>query len=312
MSTPDWRRSTAAEIERYYASEFASPDRLPAHLTPAGPVEYAVSLRSSHPLRSGRSTDWVRRTTREPPEYDPAAESGAPTFVDDDGAASMDAVSEFLVRPDLADPRHRTDPEHALVPADEADVDADAPTPAALYYRLLNHELGWVLLFDIDAKDVAHWRLASEYPGLDGREAVLDAAGIGSVPPEGFEYAFEDVELAIEYAFELGSYLETGLGAEQLLYVYSGQGAHVYVLDEHVLRYTRQTREVLKDHVRESAFLQVPIDRVVTQSPDRLARVPYSLHTEVSRVCQPIDSPEFDFREAARPQFLRESATPSD
>jgi len=37
-----------------------------------------------------------------------------------------------------------------------------------------------------------------------------------------------------------------------------------------------------------------------------LIRIPYSLHSEVCRMVQPIQSPDFEYRTKAKPTFLQE------
>ena len=88
-----------------------------------------------------------------------------------------------------------------------------------------------------------------------------------------------------------------------MLVVYSGQGVHVYLLDDDLdHRYDEKSREVLNDLLLER--YEIPIDPVVTADRSRLLRVPYSLHADVCRVVQPIESPAFDPRTEARPQVL--------
>lgn len=300
----DWRQSSKQEARTYYHSEFPSRiNQLPDHITPTDPYEFAVALRSKHPLvGGGLDTDFIRRETHE--QTNNSDDWGDPVFVDASGTPSFDAVLDFIQAPATHDPRHNHTPENALVNATEEGL--DEPVPDAVYYRLMNHDVGWVLLFDIDAKDVAADAFNSDFSDDTGRETILEDSGVYDEDPAGYPYRYEDIQQAIRYAFELAEFAREGLGKEKILPVYSGQGAHLYVLDESVRHYTRQTREGLKNAVLYGEDLQIPIDPVVTQTPDRLARVPYSLHTDVSRVCMPIPSPDFDFREQAKPNFLTE------
>lgn len=300
----EWRKSTTQEIRAYYHSEFPTYlNQLPDHITAVGPYEYAVSLRSKHPLvGGGLDTDFVRRATHERLKDNQSADWGDPVFLDSTGNPSFDSVLDFIQAPATRDPRHNHQPENALVNASEENL--DEPIPEAVYYRLMNHDVGWVLMFDIDAKDVAADAYSDQFDDDTGRETILEESGVYDEEPEGYAYRFEDIEQAIQYAFDLADFAREGLGKEKVLPVYSGQGAHLYVLDETVRQYTRQTREGLKNAVLYGEDLGIPIDPVVTQTPDRLARLPYSLHSEVSRICMPIPSPDFDFREEAVPQFL--------
>lgn len=302
----EWRQSTDEEIRSYYQSEFPTYlTQLPDHITADGPYEFAVSLRSKHPLvGGGLDTDFIRRASREPLDNDQSGEWGDPVFVDSTGNPSFDSVLDFIQAPATHDPRQRHDKGNALVNATEEGL--DEPVPEAVYYRLMNHDVGWVLLFDIDAKDVAADAFSDQFDDDTGRETILEESGVYDEAPAGYPYRYEDIQRAIRYAFELADFAREGLGKEQIMPVYSGQGAHLYVLDEDVRQYTRQTREGLKNAVLYGDDLGIPIDPVVTQTPDRLARMPYSLHSEVSRICMPIPSPEFDFREKAVPEFLKD------
>lgn len=298
---PPWRQSTNDEITSYYQEEF--PDKLsqlPNHINADGPYEFAVSLRQKHPLvGGGLDTDFVRRETHEKLGED---DWGDPVFVDAAGDPDFQTVIDFIQHPATNDPRHHYDKENALVNAPENNL--TEPVPEAVYYRLMNHDRGWVLLFDIDAKDVCAQAFEDDFESDATRDTILEESGVYDMEPAGFPYRFQDVQDAIKYAFELSEFAREGLGKERILPVYSGQGAHLYVLDEDVRLYSRQTREGLKNAVMDGVDLGIPIDPVVTQTPDRLARMPFSLHSDVSRVCMPIDSPDFDFRNDAIPEFL--------
>ncbi|GAD53913.1 hypothetical protein MBEHAL_2673 [Halarchaeum acidiphilum MH1-52-1] len=162
-----------------------------------------------------------------------------------------------------------------------------------------------MLLVDIDAKTIARNRAEDVLPhNTSGRddEALLDVTGILDADPAGYPYAFEDVERAIEYGFEVREIFEDDFDAEETIVVYSGQGVHVYLLDtDPAHRYDAQSREVLNDLLLES--YDIPIDPVVTADRRRVARLPYSLHADVCRIVQPIESPQFDPR-TATPEFL--------
>lgn len=301
----EWRSATPDEIRHYYESEFPKYlAELPAHITPAGPHEYALAFRDDHPVGSLDSEipprDFIRRYTRA--DHDDGW--GDPYFVDGSGEPSWDALLDFIRQPAANDPLHDAAPHLALV--DPADADVSEPVPEAVYYSLMHHDRFWVLAFDIDAKDVAADALAETYSAADGRDDILAAAGVEAEPPEGYPYRFQDIERAIEYAFELAEFVREGLGKEEVVPVYSGQGAHLYVLDEDI-RYTKQSREFIKTVVREHPDIQIPVDPLVTQDRSRVIRVPYSLHADVSRVVMPIDSPDFDFRTDAVPAFLEEA-----
>lgn len=299
----EWRESTPDEINHFYREEFPNYlSRLPDHITADGPYQYAVSLRNKYPLHdSPIDTDFVRRNTKK--ELNDG-DYGDPVFTDNTGMPSMDAVLDFIQAPATNDPHRSYKSDAALV--DPADENLTEPIPEAVYYRLMNHDYGWVLMFDIDAKDIAAHRHQHNFEEGTGRDTILEESGVYDETPEGFPYSFDDIEQCLRYAFELREWVADALDMHQTLPVYSGQGAHLYVLDDAARQYTRQTREGIKNMIREGVDMGIPIDPVVTQTPDRLARMPYSLHTDVSRVCMPISSPDFDFRTEAVPEFLDE------
>jgi DNA primase catalytic subunit len=93
--------------------------------------------------------------------------------------------------------------------------------------------------------------------------------------------------------------------------VYSGQGCHVYLLDDDPdHRYDETARELINDALTKDH--DIPIDTVVTADRRRVTRLPYSLHADVSRIVTPIDTPDYDFRNDPVPQFLTADDTSPD
>nr|WP_237718959.1 DNA primase [Halogranum salarium] len=216
---------------------------------------------------------------------------------------SSDDLVAFIQHPARYDPAQGSD--YAL--ADPDLCERPEPRPDAVYYALDHWERPWVLTVDIDAKDVAAQRAARESTTVDSPDDVgtehLSETGILESDPEGYPYAFADIEQALEYGFTVKDIFEDDFAAEETMVVYSGQGCHVYLLDtdlEH--RYDEQSRQVINDLLLEA--YEIPIDPVVTADRSRVMRLPYSLHADVSRVVQPIESPAFDFRTDAIPPFL--------
>ena len=298
-----WRESTRSEIKQYYRTEFPSYlGGLPEHVTPDGPKEYALAFRESYPTtnENSRGRDFIRRETRR-------------TNRDDEPIATVfeewPDILEFIRNPADADPlRDRDNGAPGL--ADPEAKDVERPVPAAVYYATDQWERNWVLPVDIDAKDVAYERAQREGTPRDGesQEEFIKRVGIIDEAPEGFKYAFEDIEQALVYGFAVKDIFEDTLNAEQTQVVYSGQGCHVYLLDddkEH--RYDERAREVLIEFLEHD--YELPIDSVVTADEARVMRLPYSLHADVSRVVTPIESPDFDFRRAAIPETLSEPAS---
>lgn len=290
-----WRQATREEIYAYYADEFPSyVDQMPSFITPAGPKQYALAFRESHPVRKDEvpAKDFIRRDTRQ------TNASGEHTHCEFD---EFEDIVEFIRHPARNDPLGRS--KFAL--ADPALLDKPNPCPDAVYYALDHWERPWILLVDIDAKTIARERAERVIAdNVDDRdtEDLLDAAGIREAPPTGYPYAFEDVDRAIEYGFEVRDIFEDDFDAEETMVMYSGQGVHVYQLDTDLAhRYDTKSREVLNDLLLET--YGIPIDPVVTADRRRVARLPYSLHADVCSIVQPIDSPNFDVR-TATPEFI--------
>ena len=295
--TGAWRESTREELHTYYTETF--PDQLdafPSFLTFDGPKQYAVAFREAYPIRNENAPDrtFIRRDTWR------TSDSGERTVQQFE---TTEDLVEFIQYPARYDPAQGSG--YAL--ADPDLLDRPEPRPGAVYYALDHWERPWVLAVDIDAKDIAAQRASSET--TTGGEAddveteELHEAGILDSPPEGFPYAFEDIEHALEYGFAVQEIFEDDFTADETMVVYSGQGCHVYLLDadrEH--RYDEQSREVINDLLLDE--YGIPVDPVVTADRRRVMRLPYSLHADISRVVQPIDNPGFDFRTEATPDFL--------
>ena len=293
-----WRQATPDEIFAYYAGEFQDRlSQLPEHITPAGPKQYAIAFREPHPVKKDDipDRDFIRRDTRNT-NWD--REPTSKQFT------SMQEVVDFVRWPARNDPLRNTD----VGLADPDIPGVSNPTTDAVYYALDNWDRPWVMLVDIDAKDVAKQRaertLGDRY---DDQETLLAHAGVTPGAPEGYPYEFKDIRKAIEYGFQTKRLFEDVFNADETQVVYTGQGVHVDLLDtdlEH--SYDAKSREVFNDLLQEK--YAIPIDPVVTADRRRVARLPYSLHADVCRVVQPIESQDFDFRTDARPEFLKQEA----
>lgn len=275
----NWRQASRAELTRYYREEFpAYLDRLPEHISPAGPKQFALAFPEPYPVQGSDipDRDFIRRDTRS---------TGADGQVRSVAFDDQDELCRFIRQPAQVDPLD--DSAYGL--ADPAVVDQPAPVPEAVYYALDHWERSWPVLVDIDAKDIAAGR--------------ADGDVVESAQPDGYPYAFEDIDQALEYAFEVEAVFQERLEADKTQVFYSGQGAHVYLLDDDLdHRYDERSREVLTTFLED--VCEFPIDAPVTSDRRRVARLPYSLHSEVCRIVQPIDSPAFDYRTEATPEFL--------
>jgi hypothetical protein len=287
-----WRESTRSEIQTYYDEEFPSYEAsLPAFITPHDPKEYALAFSNPYPTRQLGRRPFIRRSTRR----DTGTDDGGPPVFD-----SFDELLAFIRYPAENDPLSGSS---AL--ADPAFVDAQRPVPEAVYYAADMWTRPWLLWIDIDAKDVARTRARTRYPDADN---PVEAAGILDADPTGYPYAFEDVRQAIQYGFDVESFFTEDLCAAETMVVYSGQGCHVYLLDDDPYhRYDEAAREIINDVL--TTDYEIPIDTVVTADQSRVARLPYSLHAGVSRIVTPISDPEYDFIENPLPRFLTDDET---
>lgn len=293
--TGEWREATREELHTYYTETFPNQlDALPSFLTASGPKQYAIAFREPYSIQKEDAPDrtFIRRDTWQ------TTDSGDRSVQQFD---SLEALFEFIQYPARYDPARESD--YAL--ADPDLLERPEPRPDAVYYALDHWDRPWVLAVDIDAKDIAAQRASNQTSGEtdDVGTDPLRVAGILDSPPEGYPYAFEDIEQALEYGFTVQDIFEDDFAADETMVVYSGQGCHVYLLDtdrEH--HYDEQSREVINDLLLDD--YEIPIDPVVTADRRRVMRLPYSLHAGVSRVVQPIDSPSFDVRSEATPSFL--------
>nr|WP_254663324.1 DNA primase [Haladaptatus sp. W1] len=265
-------------------------------MTVDGPKQYAIAFREPYPIRKQNAPErsFIRRDTW---QTNGSSDRTNQQF------NSQDHLVEFIQYPARYDPAQGSG--YALVDPDL--IERPEPRPDAVYYALDHWERPWVLAVDIDAKDIAAQRASRESTANvtddDVETEKLRAAGILNSAPEGYPYAFTDIEDALEYGFTVQEIFEDDFAATETLVVYSGQGCHIYLLDtDHKHRYDEQSREVINDLLLEE--YEIPIDPVVTADRRRVMRLPYSLHADVSRIVQPIESPDFDFRTEAVPSFL--------
>jgi DNA primase catalytic subunit len=296
--TSTWREATRDELHTYYTESFPDQiDALPSFITVEGPKEYALAFREPYPVRKQNTPErtFIRRKTWQTSDLDDRL---AKQF------NSLDELVEFIQYPARHDPFHGSD--YAL--ADPDLLERSEPRPDAVYYALDHWERPWVLAVDIDAKDIAARRATSQTettaePTESVGSDTLQDAGILDSAPRGYPYTFADIEHALEYGFAVQEIFEDDFAATETMVVYSGQGCHVYLLDtDRKHRYDEQSREVINDLLLEE--YKIPIDPVVTADRRRVLRLPYSLHADVSRIVQPIESPDFDFRTEAAPSFL--------
>jgi DNA primase catalytic subunit len=309
-SMPSWRPSTREEIQRYYREEFPEKiDQLPDWLTPSGPMEYAVAFRNRFQAIKEDADDippknFVRRSTR--------SKNTGYRFID-----SWDQLLRFFQDPAANDPMRLGTGTDGL--ADPETVSEQRPVSKAVYYSLNTHDRFWLLAFDIDAKDVAKQRIASkEERYTEVSDSAVKESAVHSdepsptvtAPSDGEEgevhsyaYRFEDIGESLKQAFELKQWLQATVGFTEVRVFYSGQGAHIYAFDDDpYYRLTLQSRKYLTKYIQER--LRIPIDEQITWDRRRVMRVPYSLHSGVSRVVTEVDTPDFDYRNDPIPGFF--------
>jgi hypothetical protein len=298
MSAAPWREATDDEVRSYYANEFQEfiPE-MPWYLEPNTPKQIAVSFGDNefYPTQTRDGTkdkEFIRR------ESVMNGETVFPTW---------QSLVNFLVSPagydplrDYASSGYLADP--SLVAEQD---DYTTPVSRAVYHHVQSVDDDWLLVFDIDAKDISlndaqqKLREGEELP----EEVALRRAGHIQSPPDGYKYTFEHVEKAIEIGFELENCLQRRFNFEFTQVVYSGQGVHIYGLDHGTeYNYDHQSRRTIVYYMAEQQGY--PIDKCVTKDVNRVIRMPYSLHADVGRIVTPLASPNFDPRTDAVPTFL--------
>ncbi|RKS76001.1 DNA primase catalytic subunit [Haloarcula quadrata] len=290
-----WEEATTDEIAQYYQTEFDDHfEKIPAFIRESQPKEIAVAFQEAYPVKG----DTV------PPKQFVRRDAFGDSSSDFTKWTGSGGITEFIKSPPANDP---ISGKHKLGSPEVT----DKPTvPEAVYFAADFHDRNWVLIVDIDAKDVA-----LEYAKLvvgDDEEAANDAlkrrAGVFDAPPEGYPYRFEDIDHALEYGFDVKDYFESSLDTDATQVVYSGQGCHVYMYDPaSEYRYSEIPRRHIATALEEKEG--IPIDTPVTTDESRVIRLPYSLHAGVSRVVTPIESPDFDYRSEAVPSVLNSAST---
>lgn len=291
-----WRPSTRGEIAQYYEEEFGSRlQDLPEYITPTGPREYALAFREAYPAKGRGDRDFIRRATW---ATNNSTDTKLHPYFED-----WNDLLAFIRDPAGNDPLRDHSANSGL--ADPETVDDTRPVPTAVYYHVRHWDRNWLVPVDIDAKDVAFERALRDATPRSGepKEEFLERVGIIEEDPEGYQYAFEDLEQALVYGFAVRDIFEESLNASDTQVYYTGQGCHVYLLDDDAdHRYDQGSREVLVEFLETEYDL--PIDSVVTADDARVMRLPFSLHAGVSRVVTPVESPDYDFREDAKPACL--------
>jgi len=288
-----WKKATVDEIAQYYQTEFGELyNQIPEFIRNSQPKEVGIAFRDPYPVRgdSVPPKQFIRRGAFGQENSDFSQWEGS------------NSVKQFIKAPPENEP---ITGKHELVSPELVDVPA---VPEAVYYATDFHDRNWVLVVDIDAKDVAlEYAKETVSANADTTDDDLKRkAGVFDSPPEGYPYRFEDLDRALEYGFEVEEYFEDRLDTDATQVVYSGQGCHVYMYDsDPEYRYSEVPRRLIAIELEEKKG--IPIDTPVTTDESRVIRLPYSLHAGVSRVVTPIDSPDFDYRTDAVPATLSDA-----
>lgn len=171
------------------------------------------------------------------------------------------------------------------------------------FYFSLKMKDGWLLAFDIDAKDIALSGMCEYHPGLrpdaDDSEIMNWRRMIGNIPPvhpkhikdpeKGYLYCYNCVQEAVNKAFDAKKILmEWGFAPEDIHIYYSGQGAHIHVTDSETLSYPKDARIFLAKMLTKAG---IPLDTAITVDSRRVLRFIGSLHAGVNRRVQELKHP---------------------
>lgn len=262
IKVSNWRPSTAKEIRAFYKETFPGTwNTLPDYLKKCSPVEYAFAF--LRPIRTINllEKDFVRRGNK---RY------------------SLEDLRNLLLDFKKYD--------------SSEDIIIENSQVAGFYFSLKTNN-GWLLAFDIDSKDVAMAGLCEHHPGIkheaDEKEFEEWRHMIWRIPPvhqkmtEGYLYCFNCIQVAVIKAFEARKILiEWGFAPENIHVYYSGQGAHIHVLEDEAWQYQKETRSFIIKMLNNAG---IPLDSKVTADERRVLRFTGSLHAGVNRKVQEIN-----------------------
>jgi DNA primase catalytic subunit len=262
IEVSDWRPSTAKEIKSFYKETFPETCKtLPEYLRRSSPVEYAFAFLKPVKTINLMEKDFVRRGNR---------------------------------RYNLEDLRNLLLDFKRFDSSDEIIIEN---SQVAGFYFSLKTNNGWLLAFDIDSKDVAMAGLCERHSGIkpdaDEKEIAAWRQMIRRIPPvhpkesEGYIYCFNCIQVAINKAFEARKVMvEWGFAPEKIHVYYSGQGAHIHVLEDEAWQYNKETRSFITKMLINA---KIPLDSRVTADERRVLRFTESLHAGVNRKVQEIN-----------------------
>jgi DNA primase catalytic subunit len=262
IKVSNWRPSTAKEIRAYYKETFPGTwNTLPDYLKKSSPVEYAFAFLKPLKTISLLEKDFVRRGNR---RY------------------SLEDLRNLLLdfkKYDSSD-----------------DILIENSQVTGFYFSLKTYN-GWLLAFDIDSKDVAMAGLCKRHPGIKPdayekeiaawRQMIKHIPPVHPKDPEGYLYCFNCIWVAVSKAFEARKIMaEWGFAPENIHVYYSGQGAHIHVLEDEAWQYNKETRSFITKMLISAG---IPLDSKVTADERRVLRFTSSLHAGVNRKVQEIN-----------------------
>jgi len=344
-----WRPSTRDEIWKYYSEEFPKYiDQLPDWITPNGPTEYAIAFRKPYTtIRNSIDGDGTRKIDSEFVRRSTRGRSGQIFMESWDelidffkDPAGNDPLREATQQVGLADPNSPGTTEKRPVPKAvyyaldhherhwilAFDIDAKDIAKHSIYdgddLTDIEHKVGGDELVNNDIYSTEptigehRWLLRNDGKDHIPQHQDLSEAhrapytGLESVPDEEYAYRHENIEKTLLTAFEFKEWLTDIVGFNDVRVFYSGQGVHIYAFSEDpYLKLTHQSRKYLTTYLQEQ--MHIPIDPAVTWDQRRVIRLPYSLHTDVSRLVVEVDSPRFDYINEPVPEFLKQATEPN-
>ncbi len=273
ITSINWRPSTSDEIKIYYKDVFPRTWKtLPEYLAKTLSEEYAFAflrpVKTMDMSGNVKEKDFLRRENR---GY----------------GHDLNTLQKLLLN------FRQFDPLGALI--ENSQVES--------FYFSLKMKDGWLLAFDIDAKDIALSGICEHHPGLrpdaDDSEIINWRRTIGSIPPvhpkhvkdpeKGYLYCYNCIQEAVNKAFETKKILiEWGFATEDIHIYYSGQGAHVHVTDPETWSYPKDARIFIAKMITKAG---IPLDTPITIDSRRVLRFTGSLHAGVNRRVQEIKHP---------------------
>ncbi len=105
----------------------------------------------------------------------------------------------------------------------------------------------------------------------------------------GYLYCFNCIQVAVNKAFEAKKIMvEWGFDPENIHVYYSGQGAHIHVLEEDAWQYQKETRSFITKMLTAAG---IPLDSKVSADERRVLRFIGSLHAGINRRVQELRYP---------------------